>query len=70
MNQFGKNPFTQVGVAKAVKPLKLFDEKEKIQGIRETMSKLKVKPTLENGLKKEMSVNEKVNVLKDMDRLK
>lgn len=71
MNPFGKNPFTNIGIAKPIKPVKQFNEKEKIENIRETMSKIKIKQVdKENQIKKDISVNEKINILKDMDRLK
>ena len=72
MNLFGKNPFITTNIAKPIKPIKQFNEKEKIENIKETMSKLKKQPIYkeEQNKQKEFSVNEKINTLKDMDRLK
>lgn len=72
MNPFQKNPFTTTGIAKPVKPVKQFNEKEKLNDIRETMAKLKNQPLIhqEEQTKSEMSVNDKINTLRDMDRLK
>ena len=67
MNPFQKNPFQKMGVAKPVKPLSQISEKDKLANIKETMTKLK---TYKNIEQPEMNINEKVNNLKDMDRLR
>ena len=65
MNPFVKNPFVKIGVAKPVKPVKQYDEKEKLARIKDSMSKLKI-----NNEQNEMNINDKVNNLKEMDRLR
>lgn len=56
-----------MGVAKPIKPLSLISEKDKIANIKETMTKLKTYKNIEQS---EMNINEKVNNLRDMDRLR
>ena len=56
-----------MGVAKAVKPVNQYSEKEKLANIKEKMTKLKAYHQVE---KTEMNVNDKVSNLKDMDRLR
>lgn len=56
-----------MGVSKAVKPLNQYNEKDKLANIKETMTKLK---TYNQPEQKEMNINDKVNNLKDMDRLR
>ena len=81
MNPFGKNPFINIGIAKPLKPVKQFDEKKRINNIKETMAKLKNNQFVQEEKqlnkeqdqqfsKKETSINDKINTLKDMDRLK
>lgn len=70
MNPFQKNPFisNSSSTIKGFNPL--FDEKKKLDNIRENMAKNKfMKPMQEEKLEKEeLSVNEKVNLLKNIDR--
>jgi hypothetical protein len=56
-----------MGVAKAVKPINQISEKDKLANIKENMAKLKAYREPEQ---KEMNINDKVNNLKDMDRLR
>lgn len=72
MNPFQKNPFINTTVAKPIKPVKQFNEKEKINNIKENMAKLKNQPFKfeEKKTQTEISVNYKVNLLKNIDRYK
>lgn len=72
MNPFQKNPFVSNSNSKVVGYNPEFDEKKKIENIRENMAKLKfLKPTVSENNKKEeitLSVNDKVNLLKNINK--
>ena len=68
MISFQKNPFTTNKQVRFVGTVKQFDDKEKISNIKKTMAKLKNK-TLKTD-NQELNVNDKVNILKDIDRFK
>ncbi|MBP3920298.1 MAG: hypothetical protein J6D28_01905 [Bacilli bacterium] len=73
MNSFQKNPFKVNSSTKIVGYSKQFDDKEKISNIKMTMSKLKFqKPVVNNqdDRVKPLGINEKVDILKNMNRYK
>ena len=74
MNPFQKNPFANKNTTtKIVGYNKQFDEKKKLEDIKGNMVKLKYqKPIIkEEPVKREqLNVNQKVNILKNIDRYK
>ncbi len=72
MNSFQKNPFKQTTISKAIKPIKQISEKDKIQNIKEQMAKIKTQtPKQEQKINQpKISITDKINILKNIDRYK
>lgn len=71
MNPFQKNPFQKNSQTKIIGYNKTFDEKQKLENIRENMAKLKFsKPVIteQNKEEKIISTKDKIDLLKNINR--
>ncbi len=70
MNPFQKNPFTQINNTKIAGNNIHFDEKKKIEKIKENMNRLKYQREEVPDQEKAISTKEKIDILKNLDRWK
>lgn len=68
MNPFSKNPFANKETKTNIVGNKIqFDEKQKLEKIKETMTKLQYQNNQPNELK-EPSLKEKIDILRDLNK--
>ncbi len=72
MNPFNKNPFAKTTNTRIVGNNIQFDEKQKLENIRENMNKLKLNKPNETmpGENQQLNIKERIDNLKNIDKWK